>query len=72
MRTKHQELLNAILRDDQLLTFARGTIRYTAQRDEQVKDFLGKVKLWKREIPGISAAAVSAVLSEIERRDRVE
>lgn len=69
MLAKHKELFDAINRDETLLGWARGSIRYNDLRDQQARDFMLKLTANRRPIPGVTAAAVKAALGAIERAD---
>lgn len=70
MKAFHKEYFDAINRDEQLLSWARYSIRFNDRRQEQARDFLSKLRMHKRVLPGLSEAGAKIVLSEIDRIDR--
>lgn len=67
MRASIRLLVEAIERDEQLSSWARYSIRYNDQREQQARDFMSKLTANGRPIPGITLAATKAALVEIDR-----
>lgn len=64
------KLVKIIKDDEQLLSWARYSIRFNGRRADQANDFVGKLNAHKIEIAGASGNTLGPVLAQIEKDDK--
>lgn len=64
------KLSEMIAADAELLTWARGSIRYNTGRENQAVDFMAKLKHHNSPLATMSKSSVKTALTEIEKADR--